>query len=339
LTGVVSPREEASHRIDALQCVLGIDVRLRRAGRDGTRDADLLANRILRMRRADLIRLIVLATLWGGSFLLYRIVAPALGAILSAEARVAIAGIFLLGWQRLAGPAFAWRADATAIGVVGLFNSALPFALFGFAAHALPASYLSIINATSPLFGAVIARVWLAEPLGGRRVAGIVAGMVGVAALVGFGPVEVHAKTLTACAACLVAAASYGFAGNYTRQLARPVAPTTMATGSQIAAALALLVFLPFEPLPAMPTAGIVGATLILAIPCTSIAYLLYFRLIRDLGATRALTVTFLVPLFAVAWGWAILDERPTARMAVGAALVVAATWLVVGAQPRRTGA
>jgi drug/metabolite transporter (DMT)-like permease len=291
------------------------------------------------MRHTDLIRLIALAALWGGSFLLYRIVAPALGTILSAEARVAIAGIVLLGWQTVAGPRFAWRKDAKAIVVVGVFNSALPFALFGFAAHALPASYLAIINATSPLFGAVIGRVWLAEPLGTRRVAGVLAGLVGVAALVGLGPVDVHAKTLTACAACLVAAASYGFAGNYTRQLARPVPPTTMATGSQIAAAIALLPFLPIEPLPAMPTAGIIGATLILAIPCTSIAYLLYFRLIKDVGATRALTVTFLVPLFAVAWGWAILDENPTPRMALGAALVIAATWLVVGAKTRRAHA
>jgi drug/metabolite transporter (DMT)-like permease len=88
---------------------------------------------------------------------------------------------------------------------------------------------------------------------------------------------------------------------------------------------------LPFEPLQTMPTAGMIGATLILAIACTSIAYLLYFRLIQDLGATRALTVTFLIPLFAIVWGWLVLDEYPTPRMAIGAGLVLFATWLIVG--------
>ena len=284
------------------------------------------------MRTADLVRLLSLAALWGGSFLLYRIVAPALGTVLSAEARVAIAGLVLLAWQAIVGPRFAWRPHVRAMTVVGLFNSAVPFALFGFAAHALPAAYLAIINATSPLFGALIARVWLREPLGLRKAAGIVIGLVGVTALVGLGPVHAEPKTLLACATCLVAAASYGFAGNYTRQLTSPVPPASMATGSQIAAALLLLPLVPLEPLHAMPTHTIVVATLILAVACTSAAYLLYFRLIDDLGATRALTVTFLIPLFAIAWGWLILGEVPTPRMALGAALVLVATGLIVGA-------
>ncbi len=291
------------------------------------------------MRIADLIRLILLATLWGGSFLLYRIVAPALGAVLSAEARVAIAGIALLAWQGFAGPRFAWREHAKPMTVVGLFNSAVPFALFGYAAHALPAAYLAILNATSPLFGALIAKAWLREPLGVRKLGGIATGMVGVLALVGLGPVGADAKTLLACAACLVAAASYGFAGNYTRQLSRPVPPTTMATGSQLAAALWLLPLLPFESLRASPSLPIVGATLVLAIACTSIAYLLYFRLIADVGATRALTVTFLIPLFAVGWAWIVLNEHPTPRMAIGAALVLIATWLIVGGRRATTAA
>lgn len=288
------------------------------------------------MRIADLVRLVVLATLWGGSFLLYHVVAPALGTPLSVEARVAIAGIALVAWQAIVRPPFAWRGHARAMTVVGVFNSAVPFACFGFAAHALPVAYLSIINATSPLFGALVGRVWLGDPLTPRRVLGIAAGVVGVGALVGLGPVRVDATTLAACAACLVAAASYGFAGNYTKQLARPVPPTDMATGSQLAAAVVVLPLLPLEPLKALPTPAIVVATLILAVACTSIAYLLYFRLIRDLGATRALTVTFLIPLFAIAWAWMVLGEAPTPRMAIGAALVIVATGLIVMPQKVR---
>lgn len=283
------------------------------------------------MRTADLARLLILAMQWGGSFLLYRIVVPVLGTVVATEARVALAGIALLAWQALAGPRFEWRPHAGPMAVVGLFNSAVPFALFGFAAHVLPTAYLAIVNATSPLFGALVAYAWLGEALSPRRLFGFAVGMAGVGALVGLGPVALDARTLAAIAACLVAAASYGFAGNYTRRLATPVPPTTMATGSQIAAACWMLPLLPLDPLQAMPGATTVVATVILAIACTSLAYLLYFRLIGDLGASRALTVTFLIPLFAVAWGWIVLAEVPTPRMAIGAALVLVATWLCVG--------
>jgi drug/metabolite transporter (DMT)-like permease len=281
------------------------------------------------MAISDMARLLALAALWGGSFLLYRVVAPVLGAITAAEARVAIAGVTLIAWQAVAGPRFAWRGHVRTLFVVGLFNSALPFALFGYAARALPAGYLAIINATSPLFGALIARLLFGEVLTVRKLAGIALGLAGVAVLVGLGPVALDGPACAACAACVVAAASYGFAGNYTRARQRPLPPASMATGSQLAAAIVLAPLLPFEPVPTSLSPALIGATLVLAIACTSVAYLLYFRLIRDLGATRALTVTFLIPVFAIAWAWLVLGEQPTSRMAGGAALVIVATALV----------
>ena len=285
------------------------------------------------MRTADLIRLLILAMLWGASFLLFRIIVPSLGAIATTEARVAVAGLALLAWQAIARVPFVWRPHVKAMAVVGLFNSAIPFALYAFAAKTLPAGYLAILNATAPLFGALVARVWLREPLGAKRLIGVACGIAGVAALVKLGPVVVDAEVLSACAACLIGSACYGFAGNYTRQLQRPMAPASMATGSQLAAAIAMLPLLAFEPVHATPSTRVIVALFILAIASTALAYLLYFRLIRDIGATRALTVTFLVPLFAIAWGWMVLDEVPTPRMAIGAGFVIVATWLIVSAQ------
>jgi drug/metabolite transporter (DMT)-like permease len=289
------------------------------------------------MRIPDLLRLLALAALWGGSFLLYRIVAPALGALLAAEARVAIAGVVLLVWHATFGPPFEWRGRLVPLLVVGIFNSALPFTLFGVAALVLPASYLAIINATSPLFGALVARLWFGEALDAWRIVGVAAGLCGVAALVGLGPVVVDLRTIGACVACLVAAASYGLAGNYTKRQPRPVAPASMATGSQLAAALVLLPLLPVGGLPPTPGATVIAAAFVLAIACTSIAYLLYFRLIRDVGVTGALTVTFLVPPFSIAWAWAVLGEAPTPRMGVGLVLVAIATALVLRPKPART--
>ncbi len=295
------------------------------------------------MRPSDTVRLLVLAALWGASFLGLRVVAPTLGAIVTAEARVAIAGVALLAWCAIVRVPLVWRQNAWPLIVVGLFNSAIPFALFAFAVKTIPGGYAAILNATSPLFGAVIASLWLREELGGRRLLGIVFGIAGVACVVKLGPVVMTGDALIAYIACLGAACCYGFAGNYVKQLAsqlaRPIAPTAMATGSQITAAIALLPLIPFDPVQVMPTHSIVLIVAALGIGSTAIAYLLYFRLIRDVGATRALTVTFLVPLFAVAWGWALLDEVVTWRMVGGGALVLIATWLVVSASKAQPAA
>ena len=238
----------------------------------------------------------------------------------------------MLAWCAIVRVPLGWRQNAWPLIVVGLFNSAIPFALFAFAVETIPGGYAAILNATSPLFGAVIASVWLREALGRCRLLGIVFGIAGVACVVKLGPVAMTGDALVAYIACLAAACCYGFAGNYTKQLARPIAPNAMATGSQITAAIALLPLIPFDPVRVMPTHSILLIVAALGIGSTAIAYLLYFRLIRDVGATRALTVTFLVPLFAVAWGWALLDEVITWRMAGGGALILIATWLVVSA-------
>ena len=291
------------------------------------------------MRTSDIVRLLALAALWGASFLGLRIVAPTLGAIATAEARVAIAGIALLAWCALMRVPLVWRRNAWPLIVVGIFNSAIPFALFAFAVKTIPGGYAAILNATSPLFGAVIASLWLREELGARRLLGIVFGVAGVACVVKLGPVAFSGDAVIAYLACLAATCCYGFAGNYTKQLLRPIAPTAMAAGSQITAAIALLPLIPFDPVLGMPTPAMFLIIAALGIGSTAIAYLLYFRLIRDVGATRALTVTFLVPLFAVAWGWALLDEVVNWRMVGGGALVLIATWLVVSASKAKPAA
>ena len=291
------------------------------------------------MRLPDLLRLLLLAFLWGSSFLLLRLIVPTLGPIVTAEARVAIASLALLVWCLGTRTRLDLRRDVVPMTIVGLFNSAIPFALFAFALRTIPAGYGALLNATSPLFGALVARAVWGEPLGGRRVAGIACGIAGVACLVRLGPVVLDAQALTACIACVAAALCYGFAGNYARRLARPIDPTAMATGSQLAAAVALSPLIPFDRTSALPSGSVIGATLALGIASTAAAYLLYFRLIRDVGATRALTVTFLVPLFAIALAWGVLDEPVTWRMAVGAGLVLVATGLVLSSPraPRRS--
>lgn len=282
------------------------------------------------MRSADLVRLLVLAAIWGASFLFMRIVAPVLGALWTAEVRVAIAGMAMLAFMLMTRRAMQFRAHWKQYLVLGTLNSALPFALFSYAALTLPAGYSAILNATSPLWGALVGAAVLGETLTPRKIAGLMAGVVGVAFLVRLGPAAFSPEVLVAALACVTAALCYGIAGAYSKKKSSGIAPPMMATGSQLGAALVLLPFLPLSPIRGEVTPLVMVIALMLALLCSAVAYFIYFRLIADVGPTKALTVTFLIPLFALIWGTVFLDEAVNLNTLIGCGLVVLATWLVV---------
>jgi drug/metabolite transporter (DMT)-like permease len=278
----------------------------------------------------SVVRLLVLASIWGGSFIFMRVVAPALGPVLTAELRVAIGGGALLAYFALIGFKVEWRAHWTHYVVIGVVNSAIPFLLYAFAAMHIPASYSAIINSTAPLFSALFAAIWLGERLTLMRVAAFVLGGVGVAMVARLGPAAPDPWMPAAIGACVLAAACYGLSGVYVKKRASHVKPLAIAGASQVCAAIAILPAVPFAS-PLGDINGVVVANLLgLALLCSGFAYMLFYRLIADLGPTRALTVTFLIPVFGVAWGVLFLGERVTWSMALGCALVVAATMLVV---------
>jgi drug/metabolite transporter (DMT)-like permease len=282
------------------------------------------------MRSTDLVRLLILAAIWGASFLFMRIAAPVLGVLWTAELRVAIAGIAMLLFILARRRAMHFRTNWKQYLVLGTLNSALPFALFAFAALTLPAGYSAILNATSPLWGALVGAAVLGEKLTARKIAGLLTGVVGVAFLVRLGPAAFTPQVMLAALACVGAALCYGIAGAYSKRKSAGIAPPLMATGSQLGAALVLLPFLPLAPVRAEVTPFVMLIVTLLALLCSAVAYFIYFRLIADVGPTRALTVTFLIPLFALVWGALFLNEAVNLNTLLGCALVVLATWLVV---------
>lgn len=293
----------------------------------------------------SLLRLFALAALWGGSFLFMRVAAPALGAVPTAFGRVLLgaAGLALLLAGLRLRPRFEGKLLATmALGVV---NSGVPFLMFAFAARSLPAGYSAILNATTPLMGVLIGAAAFGERITAVRVAGVCLGLAGVAVLAQAGPVALTGEVLGGIAACLVATACYGAAGFLTRRwiTARGgLDSRIVALGSQIGAVLVLAPCVAWElwRTPAAPAAwaaaplAVWGALLALGLLCTALAYVLYFRLIADVGPMKALTVTFLIPLFGVAWGWLLLDERAGLAHAVGGGLIAVALWLVLRPAP-----
>ena len=286
------------------------------------------------MSASSVVRLLILSAIWGGSFIFIRIAVPALGPVALMELRVLFAAVFL------AGVAYFWRS-LLAIGahwkhylILGFFNSALPFLLFGYAALSLPASLLAILNATAPLWSTLIGTLWLRQRLSPKTFAGLCLGVLGVTLLVGLDPAMLAPGATLAAAAALGAAFCYGIASLYAKQ-ARSVEPLANAHGSMWAAALWLLPPAFFFMPATLPGQDILLAVAVLGVVCSGVAYLLYFRLIAEIGAAPALTVTFLIPLFGVLWGWLFLAESVGWHTLAGALIVIIGTALVTGFSPR----
>lgn len=280
------------------------------------------------MRRADLARLVALGAIWGSSFLFMRVSAPALGPVIMSDARILVAAAALLAYHRLIGFDPEWRRWGRQYVVVGLMNSAVPFVLYGYAALSLSVAVMAVINATSPMWGALVAALWLKERLRRGRMLGLAIGVAGVA-LVSKPPPGEPLEALSLVAA-LGAAFLYGITGIYLKRFAPEAPGRGMAVGTMVAAGLMLLPVAALSPAPVAVTPAVVGAVLALGLLCSAIAYLLYFRLLTDIGAAGTLTVTYLVPLFGVLWGALFLDEALTLSMLAGGALIVLGTLLVL---------
>ena len=274
--------------------------------------------------------LVLLGAIWGGSFLFMRVLAPTLGAFATADSRVLIGGLMLLAWFRLTGFDPKWSEHWRHYAIIGMGYSAVPFSLFAFAAQLVPAGYSAILNATTPLFGALFASLWLDEPLTARKVLGLALGCAGVAAIAWRGAGDFTPMVGWSVAACLGATTCYGLTGVYVKKFTRGVPSAGIAGCSQLLAGLALLPGLALVPGPVVFTPVFVGSLLGLGLACSGLAFLIFYRLMSEIGPTRTLTVTFLSPIFGVLWGGLFLGERITTATALGGAVVLVGTYLTV---------
>jgi len=283
------------------------------------------------MNIADLSRLLLLSAIWGASFLFMRIGAPVLGPSLLIFARVGLAALFLLMMAFYLKKSLAASRYWKHYLMLGLFNSALPFLLFAYAAQTISASLLSILNATAPIWAAAIGAIWFRSRPSSRALFGMLLGIVGVGLLAGVESITLPAGGILSLVAGLGAAFSYGVATTYTKTAAS-VEPFANAHGSMWAATIMLIpLTLSAPPVAAMPAPHVVFSVAALGIVCSGVAYLLYFRLIADIGAAPALTVTFLIPVFGILWGVLFLGEPVGWHTLVGSLTVLAGTALVTG--------
>lgn len=290
------------------------------------------------MTPRDLLDLTLLAALWGGSFLFMRYAVPDFGVVPLIWLRVALASICLLPLLLMKRQFGALRRQAGALTVMGLFNSGLPFLLIAWATLSITAGLASIMNAMTPVFTALIGALWLGDRLDGRRSLGLLLGLAGVALLAADKADFRPGGSGWAIVAMLLATACYGFAANHTRRYLQGVPALVNATGTQLVSALVLLPPALWSWPERMPGLGPWLAALVLGVACSALAYLLFFRLIARVGASRAVTVTFLVPVFGTLWGALFLGEPVTASMLAGGAVVLLGTGLATGVIGGRPG-
>ena len=283
------------------------------------------------MQAKDYRDLFTLAAIWGSSFLFMRLSVGEFGPLALSEVRVGLSALFLLTVAGLRGRLSSLIQNAGPICFSGVFAAGLPFLCFNYAVQTVPTGLIAVLNAITPLFGALIARIWLKERLTRSRVAGLLIGFAGIIILVGGGLTGVASGMELGILACLTASLCYGFAACFTTRYLRGIDPIAVAAGSVTGAALFLMPF----AIAAWPETPISGeswaAAITLAIVCTGLAYIIFYRLVDRVGASRSITVTFLVPLFGILWGTLLLDEALTLRMMVGTAIVLLGTLLATG--------
>lgn len=266
------------------------------------------------------LQLLLLGAIWGGSFLFMRIAAADFPPLALVEVRLVLGAAILLPflWQArtLLTRSLWWK-----IALIGALNSAIPFSLFAWGAHLAPAGIGAICNATAVMFTALFAFALYGERFSTQRTIGLIAGFGGVVVLAS-GKTS-GGNVLIAAIAGTTAAAMYGLSANLIRRHLTALPSSAVAAATLIAASLLLAPFALATWPATSPSAKSWGSAIALGILCTGIAYVIYYRLIYKIGAPRASTVTYLVPLFGVVWAWSLLGEPLTATMAAAGALIL----------------
>jgi drug/metabolite transporter (DMT)-like permease len=283
------------------------------------------------MTSSAALRLLLLSAIWGASFIFFRVIVPVLGPVWTAELRVLIAGVALGVVALVLRSKLQWRRYGWWIAGIGILNSGIPFALIAFAELRLTASMAAILNATSPLWGALLGALFFRESFTAFKGIGLILGIAGVAILVGWSPLEPGLLTVLSVLAMLGATFCYGLSSNLTKRHLQGAPLLGTVVGAQLASSLALAPLLPLDLPRAAPDLTVILCLLALALICTAAAYLLYYRLILELGATRALTVTFLAPIFGTLWGALFLGEAVTVTKVLACLVILCGAGFVTG--------
>lgn len=283
------------------------------------------------MRHNDLISLIFLAAVWGSSFLFMRIAVPEFGPLALIELRVGLAALLLLPLAISRGKLPVMMRHWKSILIVSALNATLPFVFYAYAAQSLGAGFLSVSNALAPVWVATVGWFWLKDRLPAIRVAGLIVSMAGIIVLVWNKLSFQSGGTGPAVLAAICAPVFYGVAANWTKRYLTGVDALSNAAGTMVGASLVLLPLAIWSWPDHEVSFEAWRANVLLAFLCTGVAYIVFFKLIANVGPTAAVSVTFLVPVFGLLWGMWFLNEELAPRVLLGTGIILMGTALALG--------
>ncbi len=283
------------------------------------------------MTNRDLFNLVLLAAMWGASFLFMRISVPEFGAVPMMTFRVLLAGFMLLPLVFIKRRQQVLKSNWKVISFVGLINSAIPFTLIAYSTLYVTAGFASVLNAATPIFASLVALIWLGQRLSRLAVIGLLVGVLGVVLLVWNKLDFSQNQSVLAISAGLGGTLFYGIAANYSKQKLVGIDSLSIAAGSLVGAGIFLLPFAFVYWPSSMPSTQAWINLTILSLACTAYAQLLYFKLIESAGATNATTVTFLIPMFGLLWGFLFLEEVFKVTTLIAAVIILLGTGMTTG--------
>lgn len=288
------------------------------------------------MKWIDFLGLLALAGLWGASFLFIRVAVPVLGPTLLVELRVFIAALSLMLYALVIRKRVDILSKWKPYLILGLINAAIPFTFISVAELQLSAALAAILNATTPMFTALVARVFLSEKLNVMKFIGLILGIFGVMVGVGGASGFQHSNAFGWALCSLAAALAYAFGGVYSSRTFKSEPPIHLAIGQQLAAGIWILPFAFIHPVKFPLHASVVFSVLALAILSTGLAYLIYFRLMSRIGPVKTMSVTFLVPIFGLVWGFLFLHEALTWHLLLSLIIILASVGFISNPQLRK---
>lgn len=288
------------------------------------------------MRPSDVIWLLLLSALWGAAFIFLRIASPVVDPGWIAFLRTGLAALTVIAYTAVMRLPLLLRQRWWPYLIVGVLNASFPWLLYSHASKHLPASYMVMLNTSTPMFVLLLAMANGSEAVDRWKLLGLVLGVVGVSLIVGLGPLQLSADVALAVLMSLMSAFCYALGGVAMRRYGKNMDSSVLTAGSMLVAAFVLLPAVGPMPQWANLSAAAAGAIAALGIGCSGIGYLIYYRMVARVGPTRSLTVTYLMPLFGTFYGVALLGEPFGAGIAIGGLTVLLATALVTGVLGRR---
>lgn len=281
------------------------------------------------MNTKNKILLLILSSIWGASFMFMKVLAPYFGPVFTASLRLLIGGLFLSIIFYFNGFKVDYKKNWKKLLLIGVISQSIPYFLFSYAALYIPSNISVIMNSTSPMFGLILSVLFLSDKFKLKHLFGLILGSTGVIIISSIGNVDSNTDFYLGAFLCVLAALFYGISGVYIKSRAHDIDSRSIASGSQLFASVALLPFVTIFPMTVYPSIDVIIILIIFGVLCSGVANIIYFKIMKEDGPVKALTVTYLMPVFGLIWGYIFLNEVITIRLALGGVIIILGTFFI----------